>query len=184
MNWIRYFSGRARYSTTFVQPYSPEFRPSRFTLDAGVVADAATVWINGKKAGTLWQSPFVVDLTGFVREGINVLSIEVANNWPNRMIGDAKARRENPAAEKMVSDGRWFPEAARSIFAPPERARYPEWVVADLADSGSGIFTWSNYDDAWGADEPLKPAGLLGPVRILRMEKGSTKAQRKTTWKR
>ena len=167
---IRYFSGRATYKTRFIQPFSPLLRPSRFRLELGDVADVARVWVNGKEAGILWQAPFAVDVSDFVREGANELQVEVANNWPNRMIGDAAVREANPGAETFASADEWFPEEAGSVFSPPQGAWYPKWVVDDRTDSGTGIYTWSNYANAWSADEPLLPAGLLGPVKVIRME--------------
>ena len=63
------------------------------------------------------------------------------------MIGDAIARK-NGAAE-------------------PKKGGYPEWVLADRPDSGTGIFTWSNFDYGWKATDKPLPAGLVGPVRLL-----------------
>jgi hypothetical protein len=36
-----------------------------------------------------WRPPFRADITGAAHPGKNHLQIEVANLWPNRMIGDA-----------------------------------------------------------------------------------------------
>lgn len=166
---IRYFSGRARYVGNFIQPYSPVFRASRIALDLGRVCDLARVWVNQRPVGILWQEPFTADITEYVREGVNQLEIEVVNTWPNRMIGDARMRRDFPQAEKKAPLDTWFPPDAYKVFSRPVEC-FPDWVVADRPDSGTGIYTWSNYDFAWGADEPLKPAGLLGPVRILRTD--------------
>jgi hypothetical protein len=49
----------------------------------------ARVKVNGKDCGIAWRPPFRVEVTDAIRAGKNNLEIEVANLWPNRMIGDA-----------------------------------------------------------------------------------------------
>ena len=71
------------------------------------------------------------------------------NCWPNRMIGDAIARA-NGAAETKV-EGKW-----------------PRWVLENRRDSGTGVYTWSNWGEAFRPDETLLKAGLLGPVTLRR----------------
>jgi hypothetical protein len=44
--------------------------------------------VNGKPAGNVWKPPYRLDITSLVRNGENDLEIEVANLWPNRLIGD------------------------------------------------------------------------------------------------
>lgn len=139
---LRYFAGHATYGRTIDVP--PGAGP--FMLDLGDVRDIATVAADGKSLGTLWEAPYRVRLP----EGISgrvELRVTVVNTWPNRLIGDAIARK-NGAAE-------------------PRRDGVPVWVLEDRPDSGTGIFTWSNFDWGWTADDPLRPAGLLGPVRLL-----------------
>ena len=76
------------------------------------------------------------------------LRLEVVNPWPNRLIGDAIVRKAG-AAEPKSPKGPW-----------------PQWVLDGKADSGTGIFTWSNFM-GWAADEKPLPAGLIGPVRLV-----------------
>ncbi len=47
------------------------------------VRDAAVVYVNGKRAGAVWAPPYRLDLTGFVKEGKNVLRVEVSNTSLN-----------------------------------------------------------------------------------------------------
>ena len=165
---LKYFSGRARYSKNITLHCSPS--PSIFTslLSLGEVHDIANVYIDGQKLATLWESPFEVE---FTPPGKSFkLEIEVVNSWPNRMIGDAIVRRDRPDAEPKAPVNEWFPPKAAAIFSKPTEC-FPQWVVDDRPDSGTGIYTWSNYDTAWGADEPLRPAGLPGPVVIRRQKR-------------
>ena len=142
---LRYFSGYAVYEKEIDLP-----KADSVTLDLGEVHDIANVSVNGKFLACLWEPPYRMRLSRNCLDASTSqlsLRIEVVNTWPNRMIGDAIARQRG-AAE-------------------PKKGAYPEWVLADRPDSGTGIFTWSNFDYGWtAADKPL-PAGLLGPVRLL-----------------
>ena len=55
----------------------------------------ARVKVNGQDCGVAWRQPFRVDVTDAVRSGENRLEIQVANLWPNRMIGDASLAQTN-----------------------------------------------------------------------------------------
>jgi hypothetical protein len=84
---IRYFSGTAVYLQTF-QFNNTSSSSSRIYLDLGKIAEVAEVWLNGKTAGIVWTPPYRVDITDIVRSGTNMLKIEVANTWSNRLTGD------------------------------------------------------------------------------------------------
>jgi hypothetical protein len=86
---VRHFSGVATYRTTFVANPKSETRNPKWYLDLGRVEVMARVRLNGKYVGTVWKSPFRAEITGALRPGENQLEIEVANLWPNRLIGDA-----------------------------------------------------------------------------------------------
>jgi hypothetical protein len=88
INGIKYFSGIAEYSNTFDLPGETLKDPGKIYIDLGRVAVMASVSINGKKVAELWKTPFVCDITQYVIAGSNNLKIEVANEWPNRMVGD------------------------------------------------------------------------------------------------
>ena len=49
----------------------------------------ARVRVNGTDCGVVWTAPWRVDISRAVKGTANTLEIEVANLWPNRMIGDA-----------------------------------------------------------------------------------------------
>ncbi len=94
---VKFFSGTAMYRKTFV--WSPidsqrSDRNPKLFLDLGRVEVMANVKLNGKELGTLWKFPFRVDVTGVLRRGENKLEIEIANLWPNRLIGDAGLTKE------------------------------------------------------------------------------------------
>lgn len=93
---IRYFSGIADYANTFEAPKG--WKPNQpLWLDLGEVADLAEVWVNGQRIGTLWRSPWRIEVGAAVRKGRNRLEIKVANKWVNRLIGDAQPETEKVA---------------------------------------------------------------------------------------
>lgn len=87
---IKYYSGIATYKRTFdLPPSASADRRSPIYLDLGNVRVMARVRVNGKDCGVAWTAPWRVDITAAVQATGNTLEIEVANLWPNRMIGDA-----------------------------------------------------------------------------------------------
>jgi len=119
---VKYYSGIATYKKRFTAPASGG---QRVWLDLGEVEVMARVRFNGKEIGTCWIAPYKLEITGDLKQGENVLEIEVANLWPNRLIGDARL---------------------------PEEKRV----------------TWTTLTNAYSADSPLLPSGLIGPVRVLK----------------
>ncbi len=86
---IRYFSGLATYRKTVEVPANLARR--RVFLDLGDVRVIARAAVNGKPAGGCWTPPFRVEVTGLLKPGANLLEIEVASTWSNRLTGDANA---------------------------------------------------------------------------------------------
>ncbi len=144
---LRYFAGRAVYEKTVTMPANAK---GGSVLDLGTVRDVVNVWANGRALGCLWEAPYRIALpSDLAKPGARIaLKIEVVNTWPNRLIGDDIARKAG-AKEEMSPRGPW-----------------PQWVLDGKADSGTGIYTWSNFR-GWTAEEPLLSAGLIGPVRLL-----------------
>ncbi len=55
------------------------------------VREAAEVYVNGKRAGSVWTAPFTVDLSGFVHAGANQIEVRVANTDVNLLAGRPNA---------------------------------------------------------------------------------------------
>lgn len=51
---------------------------------------AAVVYVNGKRAGTLWHPPYVFDVTSLLKPGANEIEVHVANTAINEMAGKAR----------------------------------------------------------------------------------------------
>lgn len=139
---IKYYSGTAVYKQKFDLPYSTE---GKIFLDLGKVKNMARIHINGRKIGTLWTSPWQLEITGFVKETDNQLEIEVVNLWPNRLIGDEQLPDDG------IHDGQW-----------------PEWLLKGEARD-SGRYTFTTYKH-FKKDSPLLESGLIGPVTLLAMD--------------
>jgi hypothetical protein len=149
---IKYFSGTATYRTTF--DWKPEGgnQKQKMILDLGDVQVIAQVALNGKKLGVLWKKPYQVDVTDDIKPGKNELTVEVANLWVNRLIGDEQ-----------------FPEDAN--FRPKGQGvnEWPKWLsdISNRPEPRRVTFTpWKFYTK----DSPLVPSGLVGPVRIITAE--------------
>jgi len=90
---IKYYSGIATYRRRFDRPAGLP-TGSRVYLDLGTVHEMARVRLNGKDLGVVWCAPWRVDITRALEAGANHVEIEVANLWPNRLIGDASKPEE------------------------------------------------------------------------------------------
>ena len=77
----------ARYETAFEVENTGS---GSVCVDLGKVMVMGRVFLNGVCAGGTWTPPYRVDVSGLIREGRNVLEVEVANNWMNRLIGDQR----------------------------------------------------------------------------------------------
>ena len=145
---IRYLAGHGIYRRKFVFARK-KGKNTRWTLDLGEVRDVASVSLNGGKSICLLEPPYRIDATDLLVQGENTIEIDVVNCWPNRLIGDARARASGRAPEPRSPLGNW-----------------PDWVIEDKVRT-TAPFTWSTYRDAYSASDALLPAGMLGPV-ILR----------------
>jgi hypothetical protein len=133
---IKYYSGIATYSKKFD---SPKKSGKKVYLDLGTVHDMARVKLNGKDLGVVWCAPWRVDITAAVKTKGNVLEIEIANRWSNRLLGDQQA------PDKEVRTVKW-----ESGFL--EGKEYKTGRYTFTTGRGPG---------------KLLPSGLIGPVRIL-----------------
>ena len=104
----RYFSGVATYEKTVSLPDSllrdglslrldfgegqriPNPAGGRARFQAWIeppVREAAVVYVNGRRAGSVWSPPYTLDVTGFLKRGDNAVRIEVGNLAVNYMAG-------------------------------------------------------------------------------------------------
>ncbi|WP_372772537.1 glycosyl hydrolase [Mangrovibacterium sp.] len=119
---IRFYSGMATYTTSF--EWHENVDSQGLWIDLGDFANVAEVRLNGESVGICWTLPHRLQLNGQLKPGENMLEIDIANTWNNRLIGDQD-----------------LPEGKRIA-----------WTTAPYRLEG----------------RPLLPAGLFGPVRLLR----------------
>jgi hypothetical protein len=60
----------------------------RALIDAPI-RDAAAVYVNGNRAGSVWHPPYQLDITSLLRPGDNDLEVRVANTAINLLSGEA-----------------------------------------------------------------------------------------------
>ncbi len=78
-----YFSGTARYSTTFQKP---DAKSMMWKLDLGEVAETASVEINGRHIGTCIGPVYTLMFSDSLLDATNVLEVTVTNSMTNRII--------------------------------------------------------------------------------------------------
>lgn len=83
----RVFSGTATYRNTFTVNELKKDR--RYLLDLGRVNNLAEIELNGQNVAKIWAPPFRTDLTPYLKEGKNELTVRVTNTWHNRLSYDA-----------------------------------------------------------------------------------------------
>ncbi len=147
---IKYYSGIATYHRTINIPKDVvSDKNTEIFLDLGEVNNLARVRINGKDLGVVWTDPFRVKITEVVVAGENQIGIEVANLWPNRLIGDEQKPDDG------IKNGQW-----------------PEWLLNGKPRT-SGRYTFTTFKH-YKADSPLLKSGLIGPVKILTVKKNES----------
>jgi hypothetical protein len=110
---IKHYSGIATYRRMFDLPKSAQPSAKRILLDIGSVPGLARVRLSEHDLGVVWCSPWQVDITGVVQAKENRLEIEVANLWPNRLIGD-----KTLPPDQQISWTTWNPYEPDSPLLP------------------------------------------------------------------
>jgi (4-O-methyl)-D-glucuronate---lignin esterase len=140
---IKYYSGFATYSNSFDAPYLKTIdKNKKIYLDLGKVNVMANIKLNGQDLGVLWTSPWKKDITELLKQEGNQLEIQVANLWPNRLIGDQFF------ADNGIRNHQW-----------------PGWLIKGEKRPG-GRYTFTTYNP-YKKEDSLLSSGLLGPVTIM-----------------
>ena len=98
------FAGIGTYVT---EVELPQFEGRTAVLTLGEVGDLARVRVNGTDCGIVWTHPFEVDVSAALHAGRNVIEVDVANAWMNRLIAESAAPTGEifgPVAEVYAPD--------------------------------------------------------------------------------
>jgi len=122
----RFFSGTASYRLTVKPPAAFRSAEGRVYLDFGEakpvererlpggtlrgnsfaalvappIREAATVFVNGRRAGSLWAPPYRVDVTDLLRDGANEIRIDVYNTAINQLAEGGRLPDMKPVVER------------------------------------------------------------------------------------
>lgn len=113
---IRYYSGPAQYHLSFNYRKGIE-KEKRYYLQFKGINTIGKVMLNGQVVGTVWCSPWRLDITEYLRKGKNILDVEVINSLMNRLIGDSKL----PVDKRLTY--------CTSVIADPDDALEPSGLT-------------------------------------------------------
>jgi hypothetical protein len=146
----RYFSGAATYQRVVLLPASFREPGTRVSLDFGPatpvereavsggtlrgasfaalveppIREAATVFVNGRRAGSIWAPPYRIDVTDLLRGGANEVRIDVYNTAINRLaedgrLPDMKALVERYGLRARLQDLEGLQPLPSGLLSPP-----------------------------------------------------------------
>jgi hypothetical protein len=140
---MKFFSGRATYQRKVYIPSSLFRKGTQVDLNLGEptplpvqetpcfqawldapVREAAEVYVNGRRAGTIWHPPYELDITPFIHQGENELRIVVGNTAVNEMAGSPlpnRAELTGRYGERFVDQGNKLVQSLPSGLTGPIR---------------------------------------------------------------
>jgi hypothetical protein len=151
---VKYFAGTADYEKTIKIAASDISKNKRIVIDLGELHDIAELTVNGKSAGVLWYPPYKTDITPWLKAGDNKIVVHVTTNWANRLIGD-----EQYPADFEIGTNRG--ESGKAMKA------FPDWFIKNQprpVKERKTFNIWYYFDK----NSPLYPAGLIGPVKLVK----------------
>ena len=114
MDGLKYFAGTAVYKKSITLS-AEELNCKAITLSMEHMKDCAKVYVNGSVVGDIIKYPYIIDITDFVKEGENEITVEVTNVLINRMINPERKTDyyegtvidEWPYFTKALNNCRW-----------------------------------------------------------------------------
>jgi hypothetical protein len=152
---LKYFSGTAKYEKSVRIRPADLGKGKQIVLDLGELHDIAELEVNGQNVGVLWSPPYKTEITPYLKPGDNQIVVYVTTNWANRLIGD----------EQFPPDFEWGTDRGEQMGRAMKA--YPDWFIHNRPRPSSGRKTF-NIWYYFRHDSPLQPAGLIGPVQIIR----------------
>jgi hypothetical protein len=87
---IKYYSGTVTYTREFSIREGTTSEHTEVFVTFEDIQEMGRVFINGQDCGIVWTPPYTVNITPFVKPGINQIALEVVNTWNNRIVGDLR----------------------------------------------------------------------------------------------
>jgi len=146
----RYFSGTATYRRMVSLPAPFRTPGTRVSLDFGAakpvereaapggtlrgnslaalleppIREAAAVFVNGRRAGSVWAPPYRIDITDLLQSGANEIRIDVYNTAINRLaeggrLPDMKALAERYGLRARLQDLEGLQPLPSGLLSPP-----------------------------------------------------------------
>ncbi|MCX6901866.1 MAG: glycosyl hydrolase [Verrucomicrobia bacterium] len=127
--WAEYgepgFCGTVRYTKEFNVPRSFADARRELHLDLGEVKYSARVRLNGKDLGALAWRPFRWPVGDAIREGVNILEIEITNTAANELAG-------NPARFAELEKKGWLQNSYVKRYLPFDKEMVPSGLLGPV----------------------------------------------------
>lgn len=147
---IKYYSGTSVYRKEIIIDDDEYKGTNKALLNLGKVYICAEIFVNGNYVSTKWIAPFETDIYKYLKPGVNKLEIIVTNQWTNRLIGDERYPKQD---DGYVHD----------TYIPTHKMK--EWYVKNRPMPEGPRITFCT-GQFYSKDDPLIPAGLVGPVSL------------------
>jgi len=113
---INYYSGSANYSREFTLSEETLSKGAQAYITFEDIQEMARVSVNGNDCGIIWTPPYKANITQHLKQGSNKITVQVINNWNNRIVGDllspdekeytkTNAKQKFTAADPLLESG-------------------------------------------------------------------------------
>lgn len=87
---IKYYAGAAIYEREFSLPGKALENGTKAFVVFEDIQEMVQVFVNGEDCGIVWTPPFKANITPYLKEGQNKITVKAINAWNNRIVGDLK----------------------------------------------------------------------------------------------
>jgi deoxycytidine triphosphate deaminase len=87
---VRFYSGKASYNRSFSVNQASLSKTTEAYVVFQDIQEMAHVYVNDQDCGIVWTPPYKANITPYLKAGKNCITVEVINNWNNRIVGDVK----------------------------------------------------------------------------------------------
>jgi len=93
---VKYYSGSASYSREFTLDGETISKDLEAFIVFEDIQEMARVSVNGNDCGIVWTPPYKANITQYLKEGTNNITVQVINTWNNRIVGDLSNPEQKP----------------------------------------------------------------------------------------